>query len=66
MTAFVRLEFGLHDSQPGEPQPVGECAYDRCRSLIYRGEPNWDYYGEWLCSTVCLAKHAGAEKRYVE
>ncbi|PZD95313.1 hypothetical protein DNH61_12240 [Paenibacillus sambharensis] len=66
MPAFDRFEFGLPDSQALEPQPLCDCAYDRCRNAIYRGEPNWNYYGEWLCSALCLAKHAGAEKRYAE
>ncbi|PWW03232.1 hypothetical protein DFQ01_107129 [Paenibacillus cellulosilyticus] len=66
MPAFDRFEFGMKDPQSEEPVPLCECAYDKCRNLIYQGELNWDYYGEWLCSTSCLTKYIGAEKHYAE
>lgn len=66
MPSFDRFEFGLPDPQTEEPQAFCECACDRCRNVIYKGELNWSYYGEWLCSALCVARYAGADKRYVE
>ncbi|EGL13284.1 MULTISPECIES: hypothetical protein [Paenibacillus] len=66
MPSLDRFEVGLPDRQAEEPSQVTECAFDRCRSPIYAGEKNWDFDRDWFCSAACIARHLGAEKRYVE
>ncbi|KZE79089.1 hypothetical protein AV654_16530 [Paenibacillus elgii] len=63
MYPFDRFEIGLPDRQADYPTQVADCAYVRCANPIYAGEPNWYYYGEWFCSSLCIAKYLGADKR---
>jgi hypothetical protein len=61
-----RFSHGLPDPQMYDPIDVGDCTYERCDNIIYIGERNWDFDGEWFCSASCLAKYLGASKRYVD
>jgi len=65
MTTLDRFDYGFRDRQAEDPDELCECCHDRCRNPIYYGEANWEYYGEWYCSALCLARQLGAEKRYV-
>lgn len=66
MPNLDRFAYGLADRQQEDPCEIAECTFDRCRNPIYLGEPNWDFDGEWFCSTSCVVKYVGAAKRIVK
>lgn len=59
-------ERGLPDRQADFPCQIDECGYIGCQQPIYADEKNWELYGLWFCSAVCIARHVDARKKYPE
>lgn len=66
MGTHERVEFALPNWQADDQGPIDECNYIGCRRPIYRDEKNWELFGTWFCSAICVAKHVDAKKVYPE
>ncbi|GIQ69360.1 hypothetical protein DUZ99_17160 [Xylanibacillus composti] len=64
MGTYERAEFALSHRHPDDPSPIDECSYFGCRRPIYRDEKNWELFGTWFCSAVCVARHVDAKRLY--
>ncbi len=64
MRTYEHTEFVYPDQHVDDPNPIDTCQHIDCQRAIYRDEKNWELFGAWFCSAVCVARHVDAKRMY--